>query len=96
MEGARGIEIERNTLLKIYDKYSVAGLKIYCQLAWINKQQQRTGEINPFYYKTVNTYLNIQTASYVMRQMRQDGIINYCDVGTVEHLKKLTAINLQP
>ena len=95
LENARSIEIERDTLLKIYDKYSLAGIKIYCQLAWINKQQSRTGEISPFYYKTVNTFLNIQTAAYMMRKMRQDGIIDYCNVGTAEHLKKLTRIKLR-
>lgn len=72
-------------MLYIYNKYYLRGLKIYCQLVWIDKHQKRTGKLSPFYYQTVNTYLNIPNAAYIMKMMKRDGIIDYGITGKDEH-----------
>lgn len=93
MPKARSIDVDEKSLLYIYNKYSLAGLKIYCQLMWVDKLQRKTNQLSPFYYKSVNTLLNIPNASYIMQQMRRDKIIEYGAAEDEGHLKKLTRVN---
>ena len=93
MSEARDIYIDERSLLYVYKKYNLGGLKIYCQLAWIDKYQRKTKEIGPFYYKTVNEYLNIPNASYIMKLMRKDGIIKYVAASEYGQLKQLVWVD---